>query len=264
VSGAEPGAFAPDWLDLREPADRRARDRRLLAAAAAWLRAEPGSAAVDLGAGTGATMRAFAGRAPGTRWRLVDRDAGLLAEAERRCGGGVAAIRADLADVAGLPLGDARLVTASALLDLASEAWLATLADRLASAAAGFYVALTYDGAMRWRPADAADGAVLAAFNRDQRRNKGLGPALGPEAAPRLAAALRARGYRVETAPSPWRLPPGALQARLVVGVAAAAAAAGEPAAAAWGRRRAASDACCDVGHWDLLALPATAPATSA
>ena len=71
-------SFPAAWLDLREPADRVARDPALLASAAAHL---GNGWAVDLGCGTGATARAFG---PGARWRLVDRDEGLLAEARAR------------------------------------------------------------------------------------------------------------------------------------------------------------------------------------
>ena len=48
----------------------------------------------------------------------------------------------------------------------------------------------------------------------------------------------------------------GALEAAAAAGVAAAT---GE---AAWGHARAAAAAACEVGHWDLLALPAAGPST--
>ena len=55
--------FSTDWLDLREDADRRARDRQLLVRARQWLHRDvPATQApvvVDLGAGTGSTLRAF-------------------------------------------------------------------------------------------------------------------------------------------------------------------------------------------------------------
>ena len=65
-------SFDADWLELREPADRAARDSGLLAAAAGYL---GGALALDLGCGTGATVRAFGGVG---RWRLVDADPALL------------------------------------------------------------------------------------------------------------------------------------------------------------------------------------------
>jgi len=244
-------SFDAAWLDLREPADRDARDPGLRAAALAWLDAAPGgdgaARVIDLGCGTGALWRDFDRPRPG--WRLVDGDAGLLRLAAARCPG-VETVAADLADLAAVPF-DARLVTASALLDLASAAWLDALADRLAAAGAGFYARLSYDGTMRWSPPHPGDAAVLAAFNADQRRDKGLGPALGPDAAAHMAAALARRGFVVRTAASPWRLDSAAaaLMAALAEGVARATG------ASAWGRSRQTARACA-VGHLDVLALP--------
>jgi hypothetical protein len=61
---------------------------------------------------------------------------------------------------------------------------------------------------MTWTPEDPQDEAVTAAFNRHQRGEKGLGPALGPEAGERGAVIFEAAGFSVTTAESPWRLGP--------------------------------------------------------
>jgi SAM-dependent methyltransferase len=261
-------SFDRAWLDLREPADHAARDAGLLAAAAEWLAPVPGPVAVDLGCGTGSTVRAFDARAPdGLRWRLLDRDTALLDEAARRCGAAAEPLAVDLGDLAALPLDGARLVTASALFDLMPEAWVLALVDRLAARGLGLYAALNYNGEMAWDPKLPDDPAVVEAFNRHQRSDKGLGPALGPAAAPVLARALTARGYAVRTAESPWRLGPeaAALQAELVTGIAAAAAETGLVEAAVWGqaRRAASGSTSCTIGHTDLLALPLDASAQS-
>jgi SAM-dependent methyltransferase len=253
-------SFEASWLDLREPADRAARDPALLRAASAHLGE---GLAVDLGCGTGATARAFG---PGRRWRLVDRDEGLLAEARARMAE-AETVATDLRELGGLPLEGARLVTASALFDLVSRDWLEGLAERLAEAGLGLYAALSFDGAMEWAPAFARDAAVTAAFNAHQRGDKGFGPALGPEAGPALAEAFERRGYAVRMAPSPWRLGRGeaALHRELVDGIARAAAEAGLMGVTAWGQaRRAASEtAVCSVGHWDVLAIPGAPSAQS-
>jgi hypothetical protein len=253
-------SFDSAWLDLREPADRAARDPGLLGAAAAWLGGVAAPVALDLGCGTGAMVRALA--APGLRWRLVDHDAALLGEAARRCGG-VAVEARDLRDLDAIGLGGVRLVTASALLDLVSAGWLAAFAGRLAAAGAGFYATLVYDGTMTWAPARPEDGAVRAAFNAHQGRDKGFGPALGPAAGAAAAAALAARGFAVRSAASPWQLGPADadLMAALAQGIAAAAEEGGVSAAAWAQARRAASG--CSIGHVDLLALPAGASAQS-
>jgi hypothetical protein len=255
-------SFDARWLALREPADHAARDPGLLGEAAQWLAGAEAPVAVDLGAGTGSTLRAFRGRAAGVRWRLVDNDARLLAEAARRHPEAVT-VEADLDDVDALPLDDARLLTASALFDLVPDVWLARLADRLSRARVALYAALSYDGEMGWAPPDPRDGGILAAFNAHQRCDKGLGPALGPAAGARIAEVMAACGFVVRTASSPWRLGPdqAELQAALAADVAAAALEAGAHRAPEWAQaRRAAATAgasSCTVGHLDVLALPA-------
>lgn len=252
--------FSADWLALREPADAPARDPALARRAAAL--AGPAPLVVDLGCGTGASFRALAPLLPqAARWRLVDHDPALLTLAGDAAGGRAELVEADLGDPAALPLEDATLVTASALLDLVPEAWVAGLARRLR---VPFYAALSYDGRMEWTPGDPRDAAVAAAFDRHQRGDKGLGPALGPAAAERSAWVFETAGFTVETAPSPWSLgsDQGALQRALVEGIAAAAREAGAEDAAAWGarRRELAARTHCTIGHLDLLAIPGRPP----
>lgn len=244
--------FSAEWLALREPADHAARDAGLLARAAKAAGLRP--VIVDLGCGTGSTRRAFGGRLPAnTVWRMVDADAGLLAIA------GGEAHPLDLNRVEDLPLQGATLVTASALIDLVSAAWVEALVARLVALRLPFYAALSYDGVMRWDPALPEDAVVTTAFNRHQRGEKGFGPALGPDAADHAAQALRAAGHQVFLAPSPWRLGPAeaALQRDLLPGIAGAAAEAGAE-TAAWQKARLGllEQARCEIGHWDLLSLP--------
>jgi SAM-dependent methyltransferase len=252
--------FSADWLALRDPADRAARDGAMLRRAAAA--AGPRPVIVDLGCGTGASWRALAPHLPpGTEWRLVDNDPALLAIAAAAVGDGARPVLADLGDLEALPLEGATLVTASALLDLVPEAWLAGLAGRLR---VPFYAVLSYDGRMAWTPPDPRDADVTAAFNRHQRGDKGLGPALGPDAATRAATVLEAAGFTVESADSPWRIGPDMadLQRALTDGIAAAAAETGLACAAAWGaaRHAAAAATLCEIGHRDILALPTPSP----
>lgn len=251
-------SFALEWLDLREPADHAARDPSLLDAAAAFLMAAEAPLVVDLGAGSGSTLRAFGARVAGARWRLVDRDRALLGAAAARAG--AETVEADLRAVDSLPLAGARLVTASALLDLVSAAWVERLAGLLA-ADVGLYAALSYDGTVIWEPALREDAAVLAAFNAHQRGDKGFGPALGPDAGRHLARVLEERGFAVATAASPWQLGPEQwqLQAALAEGIGAAAAESGVVAGGWVQARREAAMAgvsSCIVGHLDVLALP--------
>jgi hypothetical protein len=252
-------SFSTEWLDLREHADAAARDAPMLAEVRRILNEAGAPLVVDLGSGTGSTLRAIG--VSHARWRLVDHDPVLLAEAARRCGSDVETVEMDLTRTADIPLDRATLVTASALFDLASASWIDALADRLVASQTGLYAALSYDGILQWTPSDPEDAAIREAFNAHQRGEKSFGPALGPDGARYLADAMKKRGYSVTTATSPWRFEPAdaELQRALVTGIANAAGEAGIESADAWRTRRlaAASRVRCTVGHIDVLALPA-------
>ena len=271
--------FDADWLALREPADRRARDPRLPERLREAWRRRGWARVVDLGSGTGANLRYLAPRLPaGQRWTLLDHDPRHVDGLRRvEVPPGVETVTAVCGDLAADGSGvvdEADLVTASALLDLVSEPWLVGLVRRCADAAAGAYFALTWDGEVRWMTESAGgwrvdrdpdDGLVRSAFDRHQRGDKGFGPALGPTAAPRAARLFQAAGYRTWLVASPWRLDAaaGRLADRLVEGWAEAAAALRPETAervGAWAARRRAAVARgsfqVTVGHRDLLALP--------
>jgi SAM-dependent methyltransferase len=254
--------FDAGWLALREPADRAARNRYLIARLVDHLDGRV-PRITDLGCGTGATLRALAPYLPdATEWTLVDNDPALISAAEAAIGDS-ARVRFRIADLArALDFALAEpfdVVTGSALIDLCSAGWLDALAAALPEGAA-LYMALSYDGREVWSPAHPAEAAALSAFHAHQRRDKGFGPALGPDSAGHLAAALSRRGWQVETAPAPWRLGPGdrPLIAALADGSAAAVAETGALDAATraeWhAARRAAQEV--EIGHIDLLALP--------
>ena len=245
--------FSLDWLALREAADGDARDDRLRRGAAQLAGDNP--VVMDLGCGSGSTARALSEVLPeNTQWRLVDNDPVLLDTARRSVGADSSTHQLDIDDVASLPQQGATLVTASALLDLVTESWL----ERFISIVdVPFYAALTYNGTMRWDPPLPEDALITDAFNRHQRSDKGLGPALGPQAVTTAHRVFRAAGRDVTIADSPWELGPEshALQEALVEGIAAAAREMGETAATAWGKARvaAAPDTHCTVGHEDIL-----------
>lgn len=256
---------------------------------------------VDLGAGSGANLRWLAPRLGGGEqtWLLVDHDHALLAAAERaihdwasRIGatayaespaGGpgrdgwlddivltgagfawrVRRARADLvADLERIELPERALVTSTALLDLVSTEWLDALARRCDTASADVYFSLTYDGRTVCTPADDVDAEVLELFNRHQLGDKGFGAALGPTAGLRAVDTFVARGYRVASRTSDWRIGPGAapFQRELLSGWLGAAleiAPERRGALEAWHRRRVAHvDAGAStlvVGHLDMI-----------
>ena len=277
--------FDSAWLALREPVDHHSRAAAATSLLAPAWRAGGWSRIVDLGSGTGSNLRYLAPKLPGVRHCvLVDHDADLLARAAAPEGAEVTCVVGDLAG-AGLETvrqSDADLVTGSALLDLVSKDWLDALAAACREAGCAALFALTYDGGIQWqaaaddrRPADDPDdGLVRRSVNAHQRRDKGLGPALGPLAGLTAEMIFRAAGYRVWLLPSAWRLGPdeAELARALVDGwEAAAVEELGDtspedgPAAAnrmrAWAARRRATIENgrfgLRVGHLDLLALPA-------
>jgi hypothetical protein len=249
--------FSAEWLTLRESADHAARNKNMLKRAVCAAGPEP--VILDLGSGTGSTVRALKAHLPNTsKWRLVDSDFALLRHAASSSGTVADTFLLDITNLDALPFEGVTLVTASALLDLVSATWIEKLATRLE---VPFYAALAYDGQMCWTPAMAEDEDVRHAFNAHQKTDKGMGPALGPNAVGSTASILEKAGFNVTRAESPWLLEPvdTALQKSLVEGVAFAAHEAGHPSAADWGRQRCsvAATSHCRIGHSDLLAIPA-------
>jgi hypothetical protein len=118
------------------------------------------------------------------------------------------------------------LVTASALIDLCSAGWLERLVAATLEARAALLMALSYDGRIALEPSHPLDPEMVTLVNRHQRRDKGLGPALGLDAARHLAGLIEAAPGTCHVARSDWRLGPGdeALHAALLDGWAAAAA----------------------------------------
>lgn len=284
--------FSSRWLQLRETVDGTARSAAMVDA---LRRAAPASRVrriVDLATGTGANLRYLAPRLGGRQdWLLVDRDATLLAELVERTVSWAAGHRMtavedgtgltltgpgfecracpvvlDLAaDLDRLELQGRWLVTASALLDLVSERWLSSLAERCRAAGATVLFALTYDGRMRCCPALPIDTLVSEMVNCHQRSDKGFGRALGPDAAALTPRLFQRLGYRLQQRRSTWRLGPGdrTLQADLVSGWATAAAEfspALVPEITDWAEQRRVlierGRSWVQVGHRDMLGWP--------
>jgi hypothetical protein len=281
--------FSAQWLSLREGVDHRSRHGGLASMVSQRFATRELIRVVDLGAGTGSNLRATAPLLGAAQeWVLIDNDPGLLEEAAlalstwaddaRPVGDalvlsknganiGVSFRLHDLAgDIEGALAGKPDLVTASALFDLASAAWMGRLARVIAGLKASFYAVLTYDGRDSFAPSHALDHAVVAAFAAHMQREKGFGIAAGPKAAAALAESFRQVGYRVENADSPWRLEAQdkALADALVGGMAHAVGETGtfsQVELAAWQAFRTAHGATPEAllvtGHTDVLATPA-------
>jgi SAM-dependent methyltransferase len=259
--------FSAQWLTLREAYDRPARSQTVLDALASAFAAAPSIAVTDLGCGTGSTLRAIAALLPcKQQWRLADNDETLLALAAAAApdGARVTTLAVDLAQRLEEAIGDADLVTMSALLDLVSLAWLDHLVAALLRSQRPLYAALSYDGEVALTPASRHDATVIWAVNRHQLTDKGFGPALGPHAAGIAPESLRRNGFVVVEGRSDWTLGTDArdIQTELIAGWAGAAAEIGTDATIlnAWLAERsdhiAAGRSQMRVGHIDFFAQP--------
>jgi len=248
---------APDWLALREPADRAARSTDLFGPLREHLPASTPAAPLvirDLGCGTGSMGRWLAGQLPGPQhWIMHDRDPELLdraaatvtgPDAPRDAGGRpieVATRHGDLTRLRAADLAGTALVTCSALLDLLTGDEIDGLAAACAGAGCAALLTLSVAGHVDLDPAEPlAAGAATAAFER--------------------------RRARVHTRASPWRLGPSdtELTAAWLRGwVTAAIEQRPDLGRRACGYLRRRLDACAGgelrvmVDHRDLLAVPA-------
>ncbi len=267
--------FDADWLALREPIDHRSRAPAVVPLLLQAWRAGGWSRVLDLGCGTGSNLRYLAPKLVGPQeWTLLDHDHELLRRvAAPDAVQQVNRVHGDLADDALAAVAQAHLVTGAALLDLVSEEWLRRLVEACQTASCGALFALSYDGTIQWFADEARTAAdndpddvmIRRSVNDHQRRDKGLGSALGPMAGLVAETRFRAAGYRVWLLPSWWHLgPPEATLARRLVGLWEVAAADARPDVAdsvhAWAARRRAVINCgtfaVTVGHVDLLAVP--------
>ncbi|MET8248902.1 trans-aconitate methyltransferase [Streptomyces sp. NPDC005202] len=209
--------YAPEWLQLREPADAAARAQELLDPLRIRLANLPGRhgglVVHDLGCGTGSMGRWLAPRLDGPQhWILHDRDPYLLhfaavASPRAAADGSRVTVETRRGDVARLTpdaLLGASLVTASALLDVLTREEIDTLAAACTGAGCPALLTLSVVGRVDLTPADALDAEITEAFNAHQRRT-GL---LGPDALTVAAEAFAEHGATVRVHPSHWRLGP--------------------------------------------------------
>jgi hypothetical protein len=258
------GDFSAAWLQLREAIDHRARSAALTTGVLEAIQVDE-LRILDLACGTGSNLRYLRGHvSPDPDWLLVDHDPSLIALVP--AAPNVTTLARDLVSLdAGLFDGRS-LVTASALLDLVSEAWLRGLAAQCRAHGSRALFALTYDGRIAFEPGEPEDSLVRDLVNRHQETDKGFGPALGPAAVRAAIDLFQSAGYDVRTAPSDWLLSrtsaPDALQEQLIEGWAEAAAAIAPDKAAivgSWRRRRldhvASGRSRLVVGHQDVAAV---------
>lgn len=274
--------FSPEWLALREPADRSSRNRVVLETCRLAFAEYDELSVCDLGAGTGASLRAFAELLPRRQhWTLVDHDGANLAAAARQLAAwadrvrtskselvlwhgairiDVKRVRRDLAPAPCCWPSATKLVAASALFDLVSEGWIGRFIDGLAADRLPLLATLTFDGSITLDPPHRLDAAIAEAFRAHQERDKGFGPAAGWRAGEILAARLGDAGYKVTVGTSPWQLGPQdeRLRAAFLDGVVVAVGETGmldSGDIAAWRLAGQLADTV-TVGHLDVFAVP--------
>ncbi|MFF7187890.1 class I SAM-dependent methyltransferase [Streptomyces sp. NPDC008222] len=222
--GTEPEVprYAPQWLQLREPADAAARAHELLDPLRIRLAHRSGRATDlvvhDLGCGTGSMGRWLAPLLDGAQhWILHDRDPYLLhfatVGAPKSAADGsrvtVTTQRGDIGRLTPDALAGASLVTASALLDVLTADELETFAAACVGAGCPALLTLSVVGRVELAPAHPMDQEIADAFDAHQRR----GDLLGPDAVRAACEVFERLGASVRVQPSPWRL--GAEQAEL-------------------------------------------------
>ena len=228
--------FDDAWLTLREPADHAARSQAITDELCRWASKRGPMQVMDLGAGTGSNLRYLAPQLGHNQvWHLLDNEPAVLATVPDKLAAWAhinsytMSIQPDHLVIAGdqfsahvactamdlnteLPEihnGHAKLVTASAFLDLASAEWINSLVKECHKANCAALFALTYNGQVQWRPPHTDDELMLNLLNQHQRREKGLGPALGPLAGEHIAQRLAATGFDVTRCSSAWELATG-------------------------------------------------------
>lgn len=275
--------FSPEWLTLRESADQASRNAKVLNACAKTFANKNTLKVCDLGAGTGASVRALAHLLPAhQQWTLVDHDAENLKHAlENLAAWGDASktknnvidlehhdqritaeiFECDLTSDTTFWRSDTELVTASALLDLVSPDWIARTVKAASENHVSILATLNFDGQLQTNPVHPFDERVFNAFRKHQRTDKGFGSAAGPDASAFLKKALVQVDYTVVCGDSPWRMTTNTqkLMHETLNGMAIAATEIGTLSSneiREWLSDRLSNTKTLTIGHQDIFAVP--------
>ena len=204
--------FSSDWLSLREQEDLLARNTNVLECVKNYLRNEQRLNILDIGCGTGATMRVLQPEfTQPQHWTLLDADKELLVQAQclnqplvydshitmkTEC--------VDLTEDFGFLQRKCSIVTATAFLDLVSESWIQKFAQALKDNNHSFYCSITPTCSIELTPAVSLDDRVISAFNTHRYTNKGFGLSLGGDAAKYTLEIFQNLGYQLTSAFDTW------------------------------------------------------------
>lgn len=228
--------FSGEWLALREDADHLARNPLSARALNLYLRDQELSnglvRVIDFGCGSGSNVRWLSPRLNANQhWQLFDNDAALLQQAHiNLCAwAGISPPHREPAQFEQVqqlqlkrrlmaqlqtldlncqlpPTEGVHIVSASALIDLVSAAWLQDLMRQCQRTHSAIAFALNYDGRVHFHPHHQDDGMIRDAVNQHQLSDKGFGSALGPNCVAFFNEQCQQHGYRAQQWRSDWRL----------------------------------------------------------
>ena len=224
-------AFSKNWLELREPLDRKSRSNELIKTLSLMLPDRP-IHVIDLGTGTGSNLRYLCKELKGNQiWQLIDNDENLLKTIPAYTKkwaiknkllvkelGNEFLIKGEniechayiqqknLSDLTDIKIPEKALVSCSALLDLVSKNWIKTLAKKCMRIKATILFTLNYDGYIKFKPCEEDDKLVRSLINKHQLKNKGFGNAMGPKAGNMAVQVFSEIGYNIRSQYSNWKI----------------------------------------------------------
>lgn len=222
-----------DWLQLREHYDRLARSGDLQEELQSFYEDRNELRVLDLYCGNGASFRHLAPTLNTNQtWLLLENSTLLLNQAMEQTEAWAlengfyftatsdrffqihigstthnCALKLEsLKDPHALPWESHDIVTASSLLDRASQEWLSEVFSCFKKHEPAFLFNLNYNGMMIWHPTHPLDARVTTAFNRYLRTGRDTGMTLG-DRAPSIATKMAEdTGYEIFQSRSDWHL----------------------------------------------------------
>ena len=204
--------FSSDWLALREQEDLLARNSSVFYSVHEYLQNQTELKILDIGCGTGATMRALFPRfKQHQNWTLLDADKKLLERAkflnQSLVEDSMNEMHLEYFDLTkgfGYLNADYDLVTTTAFLDLVSESWIKKFVRVLNDYDLAFYCSITPTNKIVFEPKISLDDKIICAFNTHRYNDKGFGVSSGGKVTEFTISYLKNYGFKVFQANKEW------------------------------------------------------------